>query len=238
MMDATGRVLRQDARLLQIVDAAFADSALRSGEHLLCRAGCTQCCHGAFAINPLDALRLRTGMEALSAAQPELAAAVEQRAIAYLKEYGPAYPGNPLTGVLGDSEENQAAFEDFANDAACPALNPKSGLCDVYDARPMTCRIFGPPVRAASEMEDAFEVGDAFAVCELCFTEATTEEIAFAEMRLSHVEEAHMLEALADAHASPASAMDSTTDQYFTGDTIVAFCLISAPSSGHHATAS
>ena len=45
--------------------------------------------------------------------------------------------------------EDQARFEDFANDAACPALDPATGRCDVYAWRPMTCRVFGPPVRAS-----------------------------------------------------------------------------------------
>jgi len=69
-----------DSQLIQIMDAALADAALRAGPWLACKPGCTQCCHGAFSINALDALRLETGMKALHAADPSTAEAVEQRA--------------------------------------------------------------------------------------------------------------------------------------------------------------
>ena len=32
------------------------------------------------------------------------------------------------------------AFADFGNDEPCPGLDPDTGGCDLYDARPMTCR--------------------------------------------------------------------------------------------------
>ena len=139
----------RDAELVHIVDASLADAARRAGNLLACRIGCTQCCHGAFAINALDAARLRAGMSALRAANPALAAAIELRARAWLAEYGPGFPGDPVTGVLGASAADQARFENFANDAPCPALDPATGRCDVYAWRPMTCRVFGPPIRAA-----------------------------------------------------------------------------------------
>ena len=49
----------RETKLVQIVDASLADAARRAGDFLACRIGCTQCCHGAFAINALDAARLR-----------------------------------------------------------------------------------------------------------------------------------------------------------------------------------
>lgn len=196
-----------DQQLLKIVDQAFADSAQRSGSHLVCHPGCTQCCHGAFAINALDAARLRQGMQTLAATHPVKAQAVANRAHAYLAEFGPTFPGNSETGILGTTEEDEAAFEHFANEAACPALDPQTGLCDLYDARPMTCRIFGPPVRAeASQYEEEQETesdftNEAFSVCELCFTQATPEEIAAAEMQIPHTEEEQLLNQLPNPEA-------------------------------------
>src|SRR5271157_539947 len=78
-----------DDQLVQIVDAALAEAARRAGDWLVCRPGCTQCCYGAFAINQLDALRLRAGMNALRAAQPVLAAEIERRARAWIDAHGP-----------------------------------------------------------------------------------------------------------------------------------------------------
>ena len=157
----------RDSELVQIVDAAFADAARRAGKWLVCRAGCTQCCYGAFAISSLDALRLQAGMEALRGAEPERAAVVEQRAQEWICEFAAEFPGDATTGRLGNSE---AHFEEFANDAACPALDPATGRCDLYAWRPMTCRVFGPPVRMGD--------GDALGHCELCFTGAGQIEVA------------------------------------------------------------
>jgi Fe-S-cluster containining protein len=210
------QLLRQDAQLIQIMDAALADATRRAGSHLACRPGCTQCCYGAFAISPLDALRLRTAMAELASTNPAQAAAIAGRASRYLVEFGPSFPGNRETGILGTGDEDQAAFEDFANQAPCPALNPENGLCEMYDARPMTCRVFGPPVRSCSDSADA-EGEEGLAVCELCFTEASSEEIAAAEMAVPYAEEQKLLDQLQEIDQAP-------------GDTIIAYCLTLPPS--------
>jgi Fe-S-cluster containining protein len=176
--------------LIQIMDAAWADAARRAGSHLACRVGCTQCCHGAFEINGLDAARLRAGMDALRSADPAKAAEVERRARAWIEEWAAEFPGDANTGRLGASEAEREAFDEFANEAACPALDPKTGRCDVYAWRPMTCRVFGPPVR--------METG-ALACCELCFTGADDKEIAACEMLVPHDLEDQIVDGLGDA---------------------------------------
>ena len=121
-----------------------------------------------------------------------------------------------MTGILGQSAQDEAAFEDFVNDAACPALDPASGLCELYDARPMTCRVFGPPVRVESG-----EAKDSFSVCELCFTEASPDEIARCEMAVPNDEEQRLAEQVE-------AALKETGDRA-AGETIVAYCLIDSP---------
>jgi Fe-S-cluster containining protein len=171
------------------MDASLAEAAGRAGTFLACRIGCTQCCHGAFAINALDAARLHAGMTALRATSPPLAAEIERRARAWLTEHGADLPGDQNTGLLGSSPEDQARFEDFADDAACPALDPATGRCDVYAWRPMTCRVFGPPVRAAGE-----DGAEGLGHCELCFIGATPEQVAACEMPVPHDLEAELLQ--------------------------------------------
>ena len=194
-----------DLELVQIVDAALTDAARRAGAWLVCRQGCTQCCHGAFAINELDAQRLATGMVTLRAENPNLAAELQRRARVWLYEHGQEFPGNPQTGRLGESDADRARFEDYANQAPCPALDPATGLCDVYAWRPMTCRVFGPPVRIEPDTSGDTALGH----CELCFTGATTDQIAACEMPVPHGLEEKLLAEI------PAQ-----------GETIVAFALI------------
>ena len=166
-----------DAELVHIVDAAVADAARRSGTWLLCGPGCTQCCIGVFPISQLDAHRLREGLAALDNTDPQRAAAVRARAQQSVTRLAPDFPGDANTGIL-DPDRNDL-LEDFANDEPCPALDPLSGRCDLYSARPMTCRVFGPPLRSIDD-----EGNTGIGVCELCYQDATEEQIAACELHL------------------------------------------------------
>jgi Fe-S-cluster containining protein len=175
--------------LIQIVDAATADAARRSGPHLACRPGCHQCCIGAFAISALDAERLRHGLAELQQSDPVRAARVLDRAHAYIERTRLGFPGDPATGILDESDEAQEAFEEFANDEPCPALDAATGTCDLYAHRPLTCRAFGFSVHT----------GEGYGHCELCFTAATPEEIAAAALDDSYLElESELLSDLSD----------------------------------------
>jgi Fe-S-cluster containining protein len=192
-----------DQKLIQIVDSALADASRRSGKWLACRPGCTQCCIGVFAINQLDALRLKRGLKQLESLAPRSASAVRERAREAVQRLSHDFPGNAATGILDESEEALQRFEDFANDEPCPVLDPKTGLCELYESRPMTCRVFGPPVRSE----------DGLGVCELCFQGASEEEIASCEMKPDPEDlESQLLEKLEKRTGAR-------------GDTTIAFCL-------------
>lgn len=164
---------RGDQKLIQIVDAALVDVTQRSGKWLACRPGCTQCCVGAFSINQLDALRLRRGLTEMEKLEPARAARIRKRARESVARLSPEFPGDPESGVLDEGEEAEQRFADFANDEPCPVLDPETGYCELYESRPMTCRVFGPPVRSEGGL----------GVCELCFQGASDKEIAACEMK-------------------------------------------------------
>lgn len=159
--------MRSDQALIQIVDAALAEAARLAGPWLACRPGCTQCCIGPFPITPLDVRRLREGLAELESRDPGRAARVRERARESAARLTRDYPGNTLARVLDEDEAGETE--------ACPALDPSSGMCDLYAARPITCRAFGPPVRFKDE---------ALAVCELCFHGASDAEIAACEVEI------------------------------------------------------
>ncbi len=161
-----------DRKLIQIVDAALADASRRAGEWLACRPGCTQCCVGVFAIHQLDAARLRQGLADLEKTDGPRARRIRERARASVRRLSVEFPGNAETGVLDEGAEAEERFAEFANDEPCPVLDPETGLCDLYEARPMTCRTFGPAVRSEGGL----------GVCELCFHGASDEQIAGCEM--------------------------------------------------------
>jgi Fe-S-cluster containining protein len=135
-----------DRSLIRSVDRALAEAARKCGAWLVCHPGCTECCKGPFSITQLDALRLSRGLEKLAKRAPRRAARVRAAA----------------ARATGD--------DDF-----CPALDPATGRCDLYAARPITCRTFGPPVRCGAE---------AVGICELCFKGASDAEIAACEVEI------------------------------------------------------
>jgi Fe-S-cluster containining protein len=195
----------RDQTLVQIVDAALVDTAHKSGKWLVCRPGCAQCCIGVFPINQLDAVRLREGLVHLSEHAPERADRVRQRAREAVSRLSKEFPGDSISGLLDEGEEAEQRFAEFANDEPCPALDPATGLCELYEARPMTCRVFGPPVRSE----------DGLGVCELCFQGASDEQIAACEMNADPE----------DLESALVEELEEATGAH--GQTIVAFCLAS-----------
>jgi Fe-S-cluster containining protein len=202
------RLPSADGALIQIVDAALADATRRSGEWLVCRRGCTQCCVGVFAIHQLDAARLQHGLADLEKTDPQRAGRIRSRARDSIQRLASEFPGDAETGALEaevfeEGSEAEECFAEFANDEPCPVLDPETGLCDLYDARPMTCRTFGPPVRSE----------DGLGVCELCFHGATDEQIAACEMVVDPEDlEAKLLEKVEQTRGPR-------------GSTIVAYCV-------------
>lgn len=142
---------KRDRELVQIVDAATAEAVRRSGAWVVCRPGCFQCCLGPFPITPLDAMRLRDGLAKLEHVDAQRAKRVRHR----VAEYIASMP--------------EVADCDALDDAPCPALDPVTHCCDLYEWRPLTCRTFG----AAALQEDG-----SVAACELCYEGVSAEQIA------------------------------------------------------------
>ena len=92
---------------------------------------------------------------------------------------------------------------DSLDDLPCPALDPSTGYCDLYDARPMTCRIFGP----VTQMEDG-NLG----ACELCYDGATEEQMKECAVEV-------------DSEGLENELVDDLAEQGLSGTTIVAFAL-------------
>jgi Fe-S-cluster containining protein len=192
---------------VQILDAALLDAERRSGDWLICKPGCTPCCIGVFAIDQLDVLRLQAGLAQLDETDPERSARVRQRARDSWQRLAPEFPGDVTTGVLGTDDQAAQKFEEFADFEPCPALDPEHGTCDVYEFRPVTCRVFGPPIRSEGGL----------GVCELCYHGASTDEIASCELKLD------------DATALQSDLVSQVESCGRSGNTVVAFALNQQP---------
>lgn len=149
----------EDRALLEAVHEALSQGQRALAGRLDFDRGCPRCCYGPFPINVLDARRLRRGLAELSAREPQRAAAIQARALGQAERFAPVFPGREA--VLDDDDDAVEAFCARFAAEPCPALDPASGRCELYAARPLACRTFGPPVRiGAQELPP----------CDWCFT--------------------------------------------------------------------
>ena len=195
----------RDRELIQIVNTALAEAFQKSNKWLACKPGCSQCCHGVFAINQLDAIRLRRGLREFEARDPERAALLRQRVRNTVAKLSEDYPGDPVSGVLDEDDTDEAAkrWDDFANEEPCPVLDPATGKCELYEFRPVICRTFGPAMKTDGDLGH----------CELCFVGASDEEVAAHEMQPDPD----------NLEAALVEELQKTTGE--SGETIIAFAL-------------
>jgi Fe-S-cluster containining protein len=135
----------------------------------------------------------------LAGGDPERAARVRWRAQSAVERIRREFPVDPVLTVL--------EVEEAAGDELCPALDPATGTCDLYTARPITCRTFGPAVRLRSE---------SLGICELCYRGASDEQIAACQVE---VDPDGLESELIDQLERTAGSC---------GETIVAFALLGA----------
>ena len=129
----------------------MAEAVRRGGAWIACRPGCCECCIGPFSISQSDAARLRVAMAQLDDATAQRVRLRAESYLAAIRSY------------------DREGLPENMDEVACPALDPVAGTCDLYDARPITCRTFGPAVKTTD---------GGIATCELCFVSATEEQIA------------------------------------------------------------
>jgi Fe-S-cluster containining protein len=158
-------VAQNDHELLRVIDDAWQQAVSLSGSMLVCKIGCTECCIGPFPINMLDAWRLREGMRQLP---PDRAERIRLRAGGAWRRMRAAFPGDAGSGIFHEDEDAEERFSSTFAQEPCPALDPRSGTCELYAHRPLSCRTFGPPVRIG---------GENLPPCRLCYQGASDHRV-------------------------------------------------------------
>ena len=202
-----GDLDRADARLTAYVDGILAAAAKRSGGHLACRPGCAECCLGPFPINSFDSLRLRRGLAALRASDPLRAARLVLRARRDAAALGAELGPEDRERVLSSDGVSSEAFYRRHESLPCPALDPETLRCELYDWRPLACRTFGPPVRVE---------GVPLPPCRLCFSDAPRRTVEACRVEVE----------CGDLETELLERLESRTGTG--GDTLVAFALAEA----------
>jgi len=144
-------------RILSRADEFF-DSVMQSqADNMQCGRGCSLCCYGLFEIGAADVSVIADGLSKLNPARRDM---IIRRAVDIV-----ASSRHPNLRECSPIEKD-AFFERTAS-TPCPNLDD-SGLCMIYEHRPLVCRTFGLPLRDGSRY-----IGD---VCELNFEDATFDQ--------------------------------------------------------------
>ena len=157
-----------DRRFLAVVDEAMELARERAGGRWRCGPGSADCCIGPFPINLLDARRLQRGLAQRTTNDPAKAKAIRERANAAVTVLREAFPGDAASGILDEDDTLQQQYLGAHEKLPCPALDPATRMCDLYEHRPWTCRTFGPPIRVGRED---------LPPCPYCFAPCSADEI-------------------------------------------------------------
>ncbi|MGH7487032.1 MAG: YkgJ family cysteine cluster protein [bacterium] len=153
-------VLVADETYKQILSHAdeFFDFVMKSQpENMQCGRGCSLCCYGLFEIGAADVAVIADGLAELNSARRDM---IIRRAIEVV-----ASSRHPNLRECSPIEKE--TFFDRTASTPCPNLDD-SGLCMIYEHRPLVCRTFGLPLRDGKRY-----IGD---VCELNFEGAPREQ--------------------------------------------------------------
>jgi Fe-S-cluster containining protein len=199
-------------RLINGLDSASGlwreKAALLAPGELSCRSGCFGCCIGLFAISVGEALALRAAVADLA---EETRTGVLARAVRAVERSAASFPGDAAAGIL-DPDRDPTAEDSWlaaVRGIPCPALELPGGRCEVYGARPTTCRTYGLALAGDGEI--------LLPACELNLPSAPparTLEAALDAGRLTRVDQA--LAEIAASEGLPAGA-ETTVAHALTG---------------------
>ncbi len=133
--------------LLKTADDIFSKVTAEFPEEVTCKQGCADCCYALFDLTLIEALYIKHHFDACYEGlererRIEVASKID-REIYKLKRK--AYKD------LEAGREEAEIFRDLAEKKVkCPLLNDKN-TCDLYEHRPITCRLYGIPTSIGGE---------------------------------------------------------------------------------------
>lgn len=132
---------RQYEALSQAADQVFDKVKAEYPDCVKCDRECADCCHALFDLTLIEALYINARFnERFQDAERETALEKANRAdrtIHKLKR-------DAFRDLKAGKDENDILADLATQKVRCPLLNAKD-LCDLYDHRPITCRLYGIP---------------------------------------------------------------------------------------------
>lgn len=166
--------------LVKQADAVFSKMKEEYGDCVKCKLACSDCCYALFDLTLIEALYIKTKVDKMfdgAALEAVLERANKaDRKIFKLKRqaYKDHEAGKSEDEVLREMAEHRVR---------CPGLN-EDDRCDIYDVRPITCRIYGVPTVIGGKAHtcglSGFEPGESYPTVKLDAIYQRLYEISFA----------------------------------------------------------
>lgn len=157
------RLFDEYERLSKTADSAFAKIKTDFRVKVLCGHGCADCCHAAFGLFFVEAAYLRMRFQELERKKRR---AILARCVKSDQQL------DRIRKKMAEAEGGTEAGEvdlSFVR-IRCPLLSDDH-LCDLYFARPITCRVYGIPTSSGGKAmvcpKSGFEKGGAYPAFDL-----------------------------------------------------------------------
>ncbi len=136
-----GPFFKQYEALVRVAEDSFKRVQSDYPECIKCKIGCSDCCHALFDITLIEAIYINHHFKkqldaAVRAGIIEKANSVDRK-IYKIKR-------NAYRAAAGGTKEEAVLSAMAKERIRCPLLNNQE-ICDLYDFRPITCRVYGIP---------------------------------------------------------------------------------------------
>ncbi len=134
-------ILKKYEKIVDLVDSAFERVKKQNGDLVKCKSGCSDCCHALFDLTLVEAIYINHHFLELFKDQKreeiiERANSADRKIYKIKRQaYKEIEKGQNEVKILADIG---------AERVRCPLLN-KEDRCELYQYRPITCRVYGIP---------------------------------------------------------------------------------------------
>lgn len=179
MLPDLGAIFARYETLRAEADALFSHVSSRYADCVSCHPGCSDCCHALFDLSLVEAMYLNAAFQkafphGLERSKILERASVSDRKLARTKR------------ALYEAEKKGESAEKIMERAsalrmACPLLD-ENNRCQLYEHRPITCRLYGVPLAIGANSHvcgtSGFEKGANYPTVKLGLLQARLEDLS------------------------------------------------------------
>lgn len=172
-------IFRQYESLAAQADALFLKVATDNAGCVKCAPGCDDCCHALFDLSLVEAMHINQAFAAAFKYGPERSRILENasrvdRDLVRLKR-------EMFQAEKDGAKPNEILAQAAALRMRCPLLDD-AGMCVLYEARPITCRLYGIPLNIGGKSHvcglSGFEKGKSYPAVAMAGIQARLEALS------------------------------------------------------------